>query len=69
MVFERPDLTRRLLTVDEACTLAKVCRRTMFFWMSDGKVEWVRTAGGRRRIFEDSLFHVEPRMEPAQNMR
>jgi predicted site-specific integrase-resolvase len=33
-----------------------VSRRTIYNWMSAGKVQYVRTAGGAVRIFEDSLW-------------
>lgn len=31
-------------------------RRTIYNWMAAGKVEYVRTAGGAVRIFEDTLW-------------
>ena len=31
-------------------------RRTIYNWMSAGKVQYVRTAGGAVRIYEDSLW-------------
>ena len=31
-------------------------RRTIYNWISAGKVEYVRTAGGSIRIFTDSLW-------------
>jgi predicted site-specific integrase-resolvase len=33
-----------------------VSRRTIYNWMSAGKVQYVRTAGGAVRIYEDSLW-------------
>jgi predicted site-specific integrase-resolvase len=33
-----------------------VSRRTIYNWMAAGKVEYVRTAGGAVRIFEDTLW-------------
>jgi predicted site-specific integrase-resolvase len=33
-----------------------VSRRTIYNWISAGKVEYVRTAGGAIRIFADSLW-------------
>lgn len=49
-------LTRKTVSIGKACELAAVSRRTVYNWLSLGKVEFVRTAGGCVRIFVDSLF-------------
>jgi predicted site-specific integrase-resolvase len=33
-----------------------VSRRTIYNWITSGKVEYVRTAGGSVRIFVDTLW-------------
>ena len=40
----------------KACEVVGVSRRTIYNWISAGKVEYVRTAGGSIRIFADSLW-------------
>ncbi len=40
----------------KACDLVGVSRRTIYNWITSGKVEYVRTAGGSVRIFVDSLW-------------
>jgi len=40
----------------KACELVGVSRRTIYNWITAGKVEYVRTAGGSIRIFTDSLW-------------
>ena len=40
----------------KACELVGVTRRTIYNWLSSGKVEYVRTAGGSVRIFVDTLW-------------
>jgi excisionase family DNA binding protein len=40
----------------KACALVGVSRRTIYNWITAGKVEYVRTAGGSVRIFVDSLW-------------
>lgn len=52
------DVARRAVKIQEACELANVTRRTLYNWMAAGKVEWVRTAGGSRRIYVDTLFRT-----------
>lgn len=48
--------TRDTVSITKAMELTHVSRRTLYLWMLNGKVEWVRTAGGSRRIFTDTLF-------------
>jgi excisionase family DNA binding protein len=40
----------------KACEVVGVSRRTIYNWLSSGKIEYVRTAGGSVRIFVDSLW-------------
>jgi excisionase family DNA binding protein len=47
---------RKTLSILQACKLVGVSRRTIYNWLSTGKVEYVRTAGGSVRIFADTLF-------------
>ncbi|MCE9548920.1 helix-turn-helix domain-containing protein [Candidatus Nomurabacteria bacterium] len=46
---------RKNVSVDKACEIAGVSRRTIYYWMATGKVEFFRAIGGSRRIFVDSL--------------
>jgi excisionase family DNA binding protein len=47
---------RKAISIMKACELVGVSRRTIYNWISAGKVEYVRTAGGSIRIFTDSLW-------------
>jgi excisionase family DNA binding protein len=40
----------------KACELVGVSRRTIYNWLSSGKIEYIRTAGGSVRIFVDTLW-------------
>jgi excisionase family DNA binding protein len=51
---------RKTISIMKACELVGVSRRTIYNWLSTGKVEYVRTAGGSVRIFVDTLWR-EPR--------
>jgi excisionase family DNA binding protein len=44
------------VTIDKACEIVGVSRRTMYYWMRANKVQFVRTAGGSVRILTESLF-------------
>jgi len=47
---------RKAISIMKACALVGVSRRTIYNWITAGKVEYVRTAGGSVRIFADSLW-------------
>jgi excisionase family DNA binding protein len=47
---------RKTVSIPRACELVGVSRRTIYNWISGGKVEYVRTAGGSVRIFADTLW-------------
>jgi excisionase family DNA binding protein len=47
---------RKTISIMKACELVGVSRRTIYNWISAGKVEYVRTAGGSVRIFLDTLW-------------
>ena len=48
-------MDRQTLSIMKACEAVGVSRRTIYNWISAGKVEYVRTAGGSIRIFADTL--------------
>lgn len=49
-------MERQTLSIMKACETVGVSRRTIYNWISAGKVEYVRTAGGSIRIFADTLW-------------
>ena len=49
-------MDRQTLSIMQACEAVGVSRRTIYNWISAGKVEYVRTAGGSIRIFTDTLW-------------
>jgi excisionase family DNA binding protein len=54
--LEADDVERKAISIMKACELVGVSRRTIYNWISAGKVDYVRTAGGSVRIFVDSLW-------------
>lgn len=58
-------MERRAISIAQACESVGVSRRTIYNWMAAGKVEYVRTAGGAVRIFEDTLWRSP---EPAGSL-
>lgn len=49
-------MERKTISIMKACDLVGVSRRTIYNWLSSGKIEYVRTAGGSVRIFADTLW-------------
>ena len=49
-------MERKAISIMKACELVGVSRRTIYNWLSSGKIEYVRTAGGSVRIFADTLW-------------
>ena len=49
-------MERKTISIMKACEMVGVSRRTIYNWLSSGKVEYVRTAGGSVRIFADTLW-------------
>ncbi len=47
---------RRLVTLREATQYCSVSVNAVYRWMEQGLIEWVYNAGGKRRIYKDSLI-------------
>ncbi len=59
---------RKTISIMKACELVGVSRRTIYNWIANGKVEYVRTAGGSVRIFVDTLWR-EPEQRAGWSSR
>jgi excisionase family DNA binding protein len=57
---------RKTISIMKACELVGVSRRTIYNWLSSGKIEYVRTAGGSVRIFVDTLWR-DPHRAPVDS--
>ncbi|TAK15526.1 MAG: helix-turn-helix domain-containing protein [Acidobacteria bacterium] len=55
---------RETVSIPRACELVSVSRRTIYNWISSGKVQYVRTAGGSVRIFADTLWRDPAAVSP-----
>ena len=60
-------MERKTISIMKACELVGVSRRTIYNWLSSGKIEYIRTAGGSVRIFVDTLWRDPNRTERAAN--
>jgi excisionase family DNA binding protein len=65
--LEGISVERKTISIMKACELVGVSRRTIYNWLSAGKIEYVRTAGGSVRIFVDTLWREPNRTDrPAE---
>lgn len=55
---------RDTVTIEQACRIAGVSRRTIYNWLYAHKVAYVRTAGGSVRIYRDTLLVPEEPQAP-----
>ena len=62
------ELQRPRVNITQACAIAGVCRRSIYYWLETGKVEYVRTAGGSVRIYVDTLLR-RPKAEQDADFR
>lgn len=58
-------MERKTISIMKACELVGVSRRTIYNWLSSGKIEYIRTAGGSVRIFVDTLWRDPNRSDRA----
>jgi excisionase family DNA binding protein len=49
-------MAENYVSIMQASSLVGVSRRTIYNWLNDGKLRYVRTAGGGIRIVESSLW-------------
>ena len=56
-------MERKTISIMKACELVGVSRRTIYNWLSSGKIEYVRTAGGSVRIFVETLWRDPQRTD------
>jgi excisionase family DNA binding protein len=54
----RGSLMARSLLIQDAAAVLGVCRRTVYYWIHDGKLRTVKTRGGTRRVTTESIAEV-----------
>jgi excisionase family DNA binding protein len=50
--------THKTVSVSEAAAAAGVTTKTIYRWVADDRVWFIRTAAGKLRIYRDSVFDV-----------
>ena len=56
---------RELLTLSQTAERAGVSLRTVYKWLNEGRLEYVRNPGGAVRIYADCLYNTADRRQPA----
>ena len=64
-LWRQVTVERKTISIMKACELVGVSRRTIYNWLSSGKIEYIRTAGGSVRIFVDTLWRDPNRTDRA----
>ncbi len=45
----------RSVSLDQACQMLQVSRRTVYNWIREGRLQTIRTLGGSQRVLIDSV--------------
>lgn len=51
----------RSMSLDQACEILQVSRRTVYNWIREGRLRTIRTIGGSQRVLVDSVRQVAGR--------
>ncbi len=55
----------RSVSLDQACQMLRVSRRTIYNWIRDGRLRTIRTLGGSQRVLIESVRQVTGRIQGA----
>jgi excisionase family DNA binding protein len=47
----------RSVSLDQACQILQVSRRTVYNWIREGRLQTIRTLGGSQRVLVASVRH------------
>ncbi len=55
----------RSVSLDQACQILQVSRRTVYNWIRDGRLQTIRTLGGSQRVLVESVRQAAGRVQDA----
>ncbi len=55
----------RSVSLDQACQILQVSRRTVYNWIRDGRLRTIRTLGGSQRVLVESVRQAAGRVQDA----
>jgi excisionase family DNA binding protein len=53
----------RSVSLDQACQILQVSRRTVYNWIRDGRLRTIRTLGGSQRVLVESVRQAARRVQ------
>lgn len=53
----------RSVSLDQACQILQVSRRTVYNWIRDGRLQTIRTLGGSQRVLLESVRRLGGRVQ------
>jgi excisionase family DNA binding protein len=57
----------RSVSLEQACLVLQVSRRTVYNWIREGRLQTIRTLGGSQRVLIESLRHATGRIRTHAN--
>ena len=54
----------RSVSLDQACQILQVSRRTVYNWIREGRLQTIRTLGGSQRVLVDSVRQAAGQVRP-----
>jgi excisionase family DNA binding protein len=55
----------RSVSLDQACQMLQVSRRTVYNWIRDGRLQTIRTLGGSQRVLLESVRQAAGQVQEA----
>ncbi len=57
----------RSVSLEQACQILQVSRRTVYNWIRDGRLQTIRTLGGSQRVLVESVRQASGRVQEAMS--
>jgi excisionase family DNA binding protein len=64
-VWQHSGIERRSVLIDQAMAMLGVSRRTVYYWIHQGRLQTIRTRCGSQRVLLSSMASLRHSPEPA----
>lgn len=64
-VWQLSGIERRSVLIDQAMAMLGVSRRTVYYWIRQGRLQTIRTRCGSQRVLLSSMASLHHSAEPA----
>jgi excisionase family DNA binding protein len=65
-VWQLSGIGRRSVLIDQAVAMLGVSRRTVYYWIHQGRLQTIRTRCGSQRVLLSSMASLHHSPEPAE---